>query len=72
MPKRIIDKLRFRVAKSDLKNVGVKPETWRRLRQISTDHEITMNDAIELIMRKAEEAEGTNGRTEKRDTDETT
>lgn len=72
MPKRIIDKLRFRVAKSDLKNVGVKPATWRRLRQIATDHELTMNDAIELIMQKAEEAEGKNGRSDKRDADETT
>jgi len=72
MPKRIIDRLRFRVAKSDLKNVGVKQATWRRLKQIATDHEMTMNDAIELILKKAEEAEGKNGRSEKRDADETT
>lgn len=71
MPKRIIEKMRFRVAKSDLKNVGVKPETWRRLRQIATDHEYTMDEVVQLLLRKAEEAEGKNGQRPDRKPDET-
>lgn len=71
VPKRIIDRLRFKVAKSDLKNIGVKPTTWRRLRQIATDHEMTMDEVVQLLFKKAEEAEGKNGKSDAAKPDET-
>lgn len=57
MPRRIRDLARWTLKKKDNINVSVKESVWRELKQISTDHRITLGEAVELALNKAREAQ---------------
>lgn len=51
--RRILEKARFRLNGDRLKTVGIKPAVWRELKQLATDQECTLSDAIELLIEKS-------------------
>ena len=56
--RKIIDPRRYHVSEDRLKTIGIKPAVWRELRKIATDHEITLSEAIELLLQRSGAKDG--------------